>query len=140
MLQAALKQEIVIGIPPNYQAILAIFPAARRPGTIFSYAERIFNPSNAPIPREIIVHEATHGLRQAEAGVELWWERYLAEPLFRLDEEIYAHHNEYRACVKRHGPRSQDMKRIAERLSGPLYNYALTYEQAKHAILTGELK
>lgn len=133
-------QHIIVGIPPNYAAIKARFPECERHGVIFSYGDTIFNPSGVSIPREVMVHEATHGLRQEAQGVEEWWKRYLAEPLFCLDEEIYAHHSEYRAAIKRHGPRPRDLRRIAERLSGPLYGNLLTFEQAKHAILTGEVR
>ena len=140
MPRAAPTQAIVVGTPPNYAQILARFPQADRPGVIFSYGDKIFNPSNANIPREIMEHEAIHGERQTERGIDAWWEQYMADALFCLDEEIHAHHAEYRACVKRHGHRNQDMRRIATRLSGALYGYLLTYEQAKHAILTGEVK
>ena len=131
--------KIVIGIPPNYAAIKARFPACDRKGVIFSYGDRIFNPSGISIPRELMAHEAIHGVRQGTDPVT-WWERYLAEPLFMLDEEIHAHHSEYRAYVKRHGHRPRDLRGIAERLSGPLYGNALTFAQAQHAILTGEIR
>lgn len=133
-------QQIVVGIPPNYAAIKARFPDCERKGVLFTYGETLYNPSGVSIPRELIVHEAVHSLRQREPGPARWWERYLSESFFMLDEELYAHHAEYKACLKRHGPRPRDLQRIAERLSGPLYGNALTYAQAEHAILTGEVR
>lgn len=133
-------QRIVVGIPPNYAAIKARFPGCDRKGVIFSYGDTIFNPSAVSIPREIIVHEATHGLRQQDQGVERWWKRYIEEPFFLLDEELYAHRNEYKALVRRHGPGPKYLRRVAGRLAGPLYGNLLTLEQAMHAILTGEVK
>ena len=132
-------QQIVIGLPPNYAAIKDRFPDCERKGVIFSYGDRIFNPSGISIPRPLMAHEAVHGLRQG-ADPDAWWARYLAEPLFMLDEEIHAHHAEYRAAVKRHGHRPRDLRGIAERLSGPLYGHAITFAQAQHAILTGEIR
>lgn len=116
-----------------------------RPGVIFSWGDRIFNPSNASITRELFAHEAVHGERQlafnSEAGAEgsvlEWWDRYLGDPLFRLDEELRAHMAEYKASVKRHGHSPRALNNMAERLSGPLYGELVTMAQAKHAILTG---
>lgn len=139
MLQIA-QQEVVVERPPNFAEILKTFPNAGNKGVIFSYGNIIYNPSAVHIPRELFAHEGVHGLRQSIAGVEKWWERYIAEPLFRLDEEIYAHHEEYKAALRRHGPRPRNLRRIAERLCGPLYGNLLTLGQAQHAILTGELK
>lgn len=136
---APLRQTIVRGIPPNYLAILERFPTARLTGTIFSYGAIIYNPSNAQIPPPLIEHEAVHGERQIAMGVDAWWERYLKDPLFVLNEEIYAHHAEYKAVMRRRGPRPSDIRTIAGRLSGPLYGNLLTMAQAKHAIMTGQV-
>lgn len=137
---AVAQQKVVISPPPNMSAILQVFPQAAERGVIFSYGDTIFNPSGVRISPELMAHECVHGLRQEVAGVERWWDQYLTNPLFRLDEEIYSHHEEHRASVKRHGYRARDLQRIAERLSSPLYGSLLTIAQAKHAIFTGEVK
>lgn len=133
-------QAIIVGIPPNFTAIKARFPEAVKKGVIFSYGTRIYNPHGVSIPATLRAHEATHGERQENMGVDPWWERYLIDQAFVLDEEIYAHHAEYKAFVRRHGHRLRDLDAVAGRLSGPLYNRCITLEQAKHAILTGEVK
>ena len=130
-------QRIVVDHPPNYQQILAVLPAASKRGVIFSYGDLIYNPSGLSIPREIQAHEAEHGRRQIALGIDEWWTRYIRDPLFRLDEEIYGHHAEWKAATRRHGPRPRDIERIAARLASPLYGGLLTIGQAKHAIITG---
>lgn len=131
-------QKIAFTQPPNYAALVARFPAAARPGVIFTYGNTIHNPSRAQIPKHIIAHEGEHGRRQEIAGVEAWWDRYLNDAFFRLDEELRAHHVEYKAALRNIGPGA--LRDIARRLSGPLYDHVLTYEQACHAILTGEVR
>lgn len=129
--------------PPVWDRCIEVFGRAQledKP-VVFAWGMTIYNPTGAQLPRTLIAHEHTHGERQLAAGdVEAWWERYLTDPLFRLDEEIYAHHAEYQAFKRRHGHRPRDLNMIAERLSSPLYGRLVTLEQAKHAILTGEVR
>lgn len=145
------RQTVVVDYPPCFERCCEVFGRANvdRKGVIFSWGDRIYNPGNVGIPRELAAHEAVHGLRQLrysmslehdltdEQRTEAWWERYLTDPLFRLDEELYAHHAEYIARKKRHGHEPRVFNAIAERLAGPLYGNLLTVAQAKHAILTG---
>ena len=132
-----MKQTITFAYPPNFGAILQRFPEAANKGVIFSYGDVIYNPWKTQIPKHLIAHEGTHGERQEAAGIQQWWERYIDEPLFRLDEEIYAHHAEYKVALRNVGPGA--LKTIAHRLAGPLYGQLLNYEQACRAILTGEV-
>jgi hypothetical protein len=133
-----MKQTQVFDYPPNFDAIRERFPAATNKGVIFSYGSVIYNPTRADICHALIRHEAVHGQRQLEQGIEAWWVRYLADPQFRLVEEIHAHHAEYRAALRRQGPGA--MRQIAERLSGPLYGRMISYEQAVRAIMDGVLE
>lgn len=135
-----MRQHIVVARPPNFDQILAVFPRANMNGVFFSYGDKIYNPSNVAITKPLLAHEAKHGERQLDCGVASWWDDYLTKPLFVLDEEIYAHRAEWLASVKRHGPENRRLREIVERLSGQLYNHAISYEQAKHAILTGQVQ
>lgn len=135
---SVVRQEIIHEKPPNFADIVKVCPTAIRVGVIFSWGDKIYNPSKVPIPRHLIAHEGVHGYRQRLAGIEKWWDRYLKEPLFRLDEEIYAHHQEYLVALRNIGPGS--LRDIANRLCGPLYGGLLNYDQAVRAILTGEVK
>lgn len=126
--------KIVKALPPNFQAIKAVFPMAIKPTVIFAYGDIIYNPSGKAIPPEIIAHEEVHGKRQLEMGVELWWERYLTDKQFRYDEELLAHREEYKQHCKLYTSRAHrrsGLILIARRLCSPLYGSVVNMEKAK---------
>lgn len=113
--------------PPNFEQILKAFPGASGPGVIFSWEDRIYNPSGIPIPGPLVAHEELHGRRHFLCGGSFkWWDKYIADPEFRYTEELMAHAAEFRA----HPPYSSDrnyrarlLQSTALRLIAPLYNY-----------------
>lgn len=126
---------MVVGVPPNFEAIDAVFKVAGKP-VIYAYGETIFNPQNIVIPPELLVHESVHGNRQGNdpAG---WWKRYLVDPEFRVTEELPAHQAEFKAFCRREshrGKREHALWQIAARLSGPLYGRAIKYSVAKRLV------
>jgi hypothetical protein len=89
-----------------------------------------------------MAHEEIHEKQHAQIAPERWWERYIAEPDFRLEQELPAHVMEYRAYCRRHtdqGARMRCLRELARRLSGPLYAQLLTENRAFTAILEGKL-
>lgn len=125
---------VVKALPPNFQAIKAVFPLAIKSTVIFAYGDIIYNPSGQALPQEIIAHEEAHGKRQLEIGVERWWELYLTDKHFRYHEELLAHREEYKQACKlytsREHRRSQ-LKIIARKLCSPLYGNVVNMEKAK---------
>ena len=124
--------EIVIDYPPIYDEIKSVFPMAGR-GVIFAWGDKIYNPSNVNIPRQLIVHEAAHARRQGN-DVRGWWRRYLDEKEFRLVEEIIGHVAEME-CLLGPNPNRQTrrhiLRSIAKRLSNPLYRCGISRAQAQ---------
>ena len=124
--------EIVVDYPPIYDEIKSVFPMAGR-GVIYAWGNKIYNPYNVHIPRQLIAHERTHGRRQGN-DVGGWWRRYLDEKEFRLAEEIVAHITE---MVYLLGPnpnrqmRRQIVRSTAKRLTNPLYRYGISKAQAQ---------
>lgn len=103
---------------------------------LFAYGAYIFNPKDIDIPPELEVHESVHGERQGN-DIAIWWERYIADPAFRLAEEIPAHAAEYVERCKTLESRTQRrwfLNQLAKRLSGPLYGRLISLEKAKAAI------
>lgn len=139
--------KVVKAFPPNYQAINAAFGVRGR-GVIFCYGDRIYNPSGVVVGPELVIHEKVHSERQqaCAGGVETWWRDYIADPAFRLAEEIPAHQAEFAYWLARadadrpvRGFRSAaeyHRLAIAQRLSGPLYGRLLTLSAAT-ALLQG---
>lgn len=141
-----MKQEIIIDKPPIFDELLKVFPEAGEPGVIFSWGDKIYNPSGYPIPPQLMAHEAVHGERQIGAidadgdidgFVRGWWASYMKEPHFRLQEEILAHRVEYKEYCKLTKDREQRVRylhRMCIRLAGVLYGNLITYMDARRAI------
>lgn len=117
--------------PPNYKKIVEQFDVRGRQ-IIFAYGDAIYNPSRIPITPQLERHEQVHLTRQG-GDPEAWWDKYIAEPAFRLAEEIPAHVAEYQASVAHY--RAIALDDIATRLSSPLYGSLLTFGQAREVIL-----
>lgn len=134
--------QIITALPPNFEAIRAVFPNAADPGVLFCYGDTIFNPSGDYVPPQLIAHEEVHSARQALCGPVEWWASYLVNDSFRFDEELAAHIVEYHDFIKR--TKNRQMRRdylraIGGRLSGPLYGSACSLAQAISAIELGRM-
>ena len=127
---------IIFERPPNFAEILAAFPRASQPTVIFCYGDAIYNPSRCTISEALIAHETAHSIRHG-LDPEGWWRRYIADPRFRLNEEVIAHAAEYMvACRGKARPgRRVDLRAIAEKLADPLYGFHLTKERAAKLIV-----
>lgn len=121
--------------PPNYERIRAVFDV--RPTTIFTYGNTIYVPGGGELDYPLRMHERTHVLQQAAfpGGPEMWWNRYLDDPAFRLEQELEAYRNQYRAMSR--SERERNIRRIAGDLSSPLYGNVVTFDEAKMLIRNG---
>jgi hypothetical protein len=128
---------VVEAFPPLYAEILAAFPEAARCKPIFAWGGKIYNPHKVEVSRELVAHETVHGERQG-VNPEAWWRRYIAEPQFRLMEELLAHAAEYRAHCDNPGvTRNQRriiLRHVARKLAAPLYGSLISVADAKIAI------
>lgn len=132
--------KVIIGPPPLFDEIVAVFPMARHAGVIFTFGDTVFNPSDVEIPAQLMCHESVHAQRQGTKQGEIltWWRRYLVDPQFRVEEELLAHRAEYRAfkgMVRDREKVAQTLEQIAARLSGPLYGGVMTHAQARRLIV-----
>lgn len=128
----------IAGRPPNYEKILAVLPGAAGPGVIFAYAPDVYVPSGKKLPPELVAHESAHIQRQAEIGVEAWWDRYLADKDFRYKEELIAHACEYDwLCrgAKTRASRRFCLKQTVRRLCSGLYGTGVTMERATEDLI-----
>ena len=128
--------KIVRGFPPNFNAIARVFPQAVSTTTLFAYGDTIYTRMPGPIDPALLRHEATHGARQG-ADPAAWWDRYLRDDLFRFEEELAAHVQEYlyiRDAGYGRSFRRHSLRLIANRLAGPLYGRMVTKARAKELI------
>jgi hypothetical protein len=126
---------IVIGWPPNIEAIRAVFDLPE--GVIITYGDTIYNPDNMHLGKELKAHEAVHVKQQTSYGVEEWWARYLIEKEFRFEQELEAHRVEWNTFLKKYKNRNKRAKflnQIAHRLASPMYGYLVTPAEARKQI------
>lgn len=136
--------KIITGYPPNFRDIVAVFPMAGSPDTVFAYGDRLYSPTPGVVGPSVVAHEWAHGERQLayeigilpETKIDMWWQRYLVDPAFRLDEELIGHRAEYRWLLE-HDPRNERRHRdaIAKRLSGPLYGRMISFADALQQVI-----
>lgn len=134
-----MKAKIVSGRPPNFRAITAVFPLARKPGVIFAFADTIFISSgNLDLPDWLIAHETKHLERQqwSVEGALIWWSKYLEDVSFRYNEELLGHREEYLFKIQNASrPRRRAaLRETAKRLTNPLYKFPVTLKQAMNHI------
>jgi len=118
------------GYPPNIDAIREVFPITD--SVIFAYWPDVYVPSGRPLTPALEAHEQVH-LQQQDGDPEAWWEKYLADPQFRYEQELAAHRTEYRVACSITQDREQRLRylrEIGKRLGGPLYGSQVTTRRA----------
>jgi hypothetical protein len=123
--------KVVVELPPMFAEIDKVFHVAGKQ-VIFAWNDTIFNPHGATVTPELQTHEEVHGRRQHGDPVR-WWTLYLADPAFRLQEEIPAHQAEYAEFCRTHADRNhraRTLHMIAQRLASPLYGSMTGYAEA----------
>ena len=126
--------EIVNDWPPNIDAIREVLPVSRF--NIFAYGGIIYNPGGDRLPPWLIGHEKVHFAQQGRFPAR-WWEKYLKEPKFRLEQEIEAHQEEYRVFCwfnRKRNRRRVHLKHMAKRLAAPMYGGIISADRARKLI------
>lgn len=125
----------IFDFPPNYPAIVGAIPEVAFGRPVFSWGTDIYNPYRLTLDKHLNRHESVHGLIQQpkEGSPERWWEKYLWEADFRLDQELEA----YRAQLASFMTECRDREKVhrfvwalALQLSGPLYGRLLSHSEA----------
>lgn len=127
--------------PPNVDAIRARFPDIHQQ-CIFAYGDTIYSPSSIKIPQFLIVHEKTHFAQQAAmGGPDAWWERYLSDDKFLIEQEVEAYHNQYEYFCTTTSDRSARYKHLmacVKDLSSPIYGRTIGIAAALFRIKFGK--
>lgn len=132
--------KVIHSYPPNYEQIIQAIPDVKNtPTIIFAYGDTLYIPSGATIDDHYMVHEEAHGAEQLQMGVDVWWEHYLAEPRFRLEQELIAYRAQYKdleANYPRH-IRKATLVKISKDLSGAMYGKIVDKNKARQ-LITGK--
>lgn len=132
------RQQLVRDWPPLVDELDKALGVRKIKGPIFSWGRLIYVPHEGNLTPELWAHEAVHGIRQIDIGVEQWWKLYMEHLQFRLAEEVLAHAAEYaHFCKYQRKSRHQGyLNFVARRLSSPLYGRLISFGQARDAILS----
>jgi hypothetical protein len=126
------QAEIKNTYPPNIDVLKAYFPITEN--QLFAYNGIIYNPSGKPIESHLRLHEETH-INQQKA-ISNWWNKYIEDSNFRLEQEIQAFAVQYAYGKKVYLSKTSDemLDDFATNLSSPLYGNIIEKEKAKTAI------
>lgn len=131
------SMKIILDYPPNIEEIRKVFTFTRR--VIFAYDGNIYNPDRMPLTTPIVEHEKIHFEQQRRIGNDEWWRLYLADPEFRVTQEIPAYRAQYRCAapmIKKKDPHMgahlclEYAKKLAEALSGDTYGHCISFDEA----------
>ena len=120
--------------PPNYEAIKKAFPACEWKAC-FCYGDTIYNPFQIKLTPDLCEHEEVHSKRQGN-NPELWWEKYISDPIFRLDEEIAAFSRQYEVMKPLFTNKGNKafLTQIAKALSSDVYGNIITLQEAESRV------
>jgi len=131
---------IIVAWPPNIKEIKKVFDLTGM-NPIFAFGDVIFNPGGREIDEPLAFHETTHSIQQENYGsVGSWWERYLVDKDFRLEQEIPAYRNQYaRYCelVKDRNRRIKYLYSLAYNMASPMYGRMVDFNSALKIIRNG---
>lgn len=127
--------KIVYDYPPNYKQIDKAYGIKDNPNIVFTYGNTLYIPIGKQPDLPLLRHEEVHAKQQTSMGIELWWSRHIAEPEFRLAQELEAYRAQYKAMFNltaRH--RRSYLDSISADLAGPMYGNILSFDDAKKLI------
>lgn len=125
--------KIVKSNPPNYDKIAKKFDLTE--SVVFTYGDKLYVPNGEEIPLHLMVHEEVHEEQQGD-DPEAWWDRYLEDPDFRLQQEVEAYRKQYKVVRKITTKKQATdfLNRVAKDLSGKIYGNVVDYKTARQLI------
>lgn len=127
--------KIVHAYPPNWAEIHAALDVDGM-RTIFTYGDTIYNPGGIRVGPELIAHEEVHQRQQRELGVDgpaKWWARFIADPAWRMEQEIEAYRVQWREAqkgIKDRNAKAAYLRQISGIVAGPTYGNVLSPAEA----------
>ena len=132
-----MSESILIQDMPKYFWIIKIFfPAADPARVIITFADKIY--TRGQLSPDLWEHEKTHNRQQkfSKWYATYWWIKYIVSRRFRFSQELEAYRIQYKFALNNYSRNQafEVLRRIAEELSGPLYNRLVSYERAEAMI------
>ena len=122
-----------IKFAPNLQLLKDTF-GVNEDDVIIAYGDKIFCPAKG-MSKDLLAHELTHCQRQGmnERQAERWWDRYLTDIDFRLNEELFAFQAQFDFCKKAYKDRNKLAKikfMLASELVSSRYGGIIKHSEA----------
>lgn len=121
---------------PNYQELKEKFGVGEE--TIIAYGDSIYVKGKA-MTGDLLQHELTHCERQKfnSDSAKRWYELYMSDDKFRLQEEVIAYHNQFEFCkrvFKDRNKRAKILWALAKELSSSRYGNIIEHQEAMNLI------
>ncbi len=128
---------VIFDKPPIWDAAQKLFGFKDKSLIVFAWNENIYNPNHCIVDPHLYAHEEIHFVQQKKiGGSKPWWDKYLVDPKFRLEQELEAYRAQYTFyCVKYkdRNARNSFLNKIAYDLS-EIYKCDITHSEAKKQI------
>lgn len=123
-------------IPPIYWWLKTKhFPAIEwDEGIVITVGDIVYTKGD--LTKDLEVHEGVHTVQQMRMGPDLWWDRYVHEPEFRMRQELEAYRAQARYLEKTRSRESafHAIMKLAKDLSSPIYGKCCTFQDAHRMI------
>ncbi len=128
---------VVVGDPDNIKEIEMRFPAVKdNPRVVFTYYPHIYTRIPVTLPMDLAIHESVHLKQQKEMTPLIWWDRYLKDDDFLIEQEIEAYGTQYAFALlqttRGNADRFKDF--LASDLASDVYGNVIGYNEAESKI------
>lgn len=117
--------------PEIYERLVKEFGINWDDGVIITYGDTVY--CKFKLPAQKVVHESVHIRQQSQYGVKKWWDRYIEDKEFRLQEEVeaYSQEAEYlRNTIKDKNYLYKAVRHLAMQLSSSMYGSIISPSEA----------
>ncbi len=119
--------KVVNDYPPIWKKVVAAGMNPNSETVVFTHGDTIYCPSGKPVPDHLVEHERTHSEQQGK-DPDGWWEQYLSDRDFRVNQEAEAYARQYDFICMRVKDRNQRHRVLLDlggMLAGPTYGGAV---------------
>lgn len=116
--------------PPNWDKIIKFFDVEGK-DVVFAYGDTIYCPKGGEVPEHLMVHETVHSKQQGD-DPEGWWDRYIEDKEFRLEQEVQAYATQYTYIKRLYRTKISDgfLDEVALDLSSDIYGNIVDFQKA----------
>lgn len=133
------KNMVIEEYPPNYHKIKSNFEIGdSKP--LFAYSPHIYNPFKIYVDPTLYFHESIH-IKQQDGKPEEWWDKYILDKSFRLEQETEANQKQWKLftkVVKDRNERYRFKIQLAKNMASNLYGNMVSYDEAIKLLNNGE--